>query len=102
MVNDDLKRVVNAGVLRGGREAAETRFVRFRRGIADEPPVVAAKSNTQWGSPSPALGAAIGGSFHSARALSGLIAAVGFALLAFVWGWWAGWQLSLFSLAIAA
>jgi PAS domain S-box-containing protein len=64
--------------------------------------VVAAKSNTQWGPPSPALGAAIGGSFHSARALSGLIAAVGFALLAYIWGWWEGWQLSLFSLAIAA
>jgi PAS domain S-box-containing protein len=45
---------------------------------------------------------AIGGSFHGARALSGLIAACGFGLLAFGWGWWEGWQLSLFSLAVAA
>lgn len=44
---------------------------------------------------------AIGGSFHGARALSGLIAACGFGLLAFTWGWWEGWQLSLFSLAVA-
>ncbi|MGH8924303.1 MAG: PAS domain-containing sensor histidine kinase [Acidimicrobiia bacterium] len=64
--------------------------------------MVAAKSTTPWGPPSPALGVAIGGSFHGARALSGLIAAFGFGFLAFVSGWWEGWQLSLFSLAVAA
>ncbi|HEX5722239.1 MAG TPA: PAS domain-containing sensor histidine kinase [Acidimicrobiia bacterium] len=64
--------------------------------------MVAAKSTAPWGPPSPALGVAIGGSFHGARALSGLIAACGFGLLAFSWGWWEGWQLSLFSLAVAA
>ncbi|MGH8958809.1 MAG: PAS domain S-box protein, partial [Acidimicrobiia bacterium] len=64
--------------------------------------MVAAKSTMSWGPPSPALGSAIGGSFHGARAFSSLIATIGFGFLAFAWGWWEGWQLSLFSLAVAA
>jgi PAS domain S-box-containing protein len=64
--------------------------------------VVAAKSTNQWGSPSPALGISIAASFHGARAISGLVGAVGFVALALAWDWPEGWQLSLFSLAVAA
>lgn len=98
MVYEAPKGVVNVGVF----GVVPARFVRFKAGFADEARVVAAKSTAPWGPPSPALGVAIGGSFHGARALSGLIAACGFGLLALSWGWWEGWQLSLFSLAVAA
>ncbi|HEY7565116.1 MAG TPA: hypothetical protein VIA81_09340, partial [Acidimicrobiia bacterium] len=63
--------------------------------------MVAAKSTNQWGPPSPALGISIAASFHGARAISGLVGAVGFVALALAWDWPEGWQLSLFSLAVA-
>ena len=64
--------------------------------------LASARAPLPWGESSPALGTRFGSAFHLARALSALVAIVGYLVLALRWEWRAAWVVVALSATIFA